>query len=72
VFLSNYPANRVEKDGSGNEKGVAGSLQLLQNVGLSTQPLSSFDWSPDKIGLAVSTAFDQTLRVIVTTRLNTL
>lgn len=51
--------------------GVAGSLQLLQNVGLSTQPLSSLDWSPDKLGLAVSTAFDQTLRVIVVTKLNT-
>jgi len=52
--------------------GVPGSLQLLQNVGLSTQPLSSFDWSPDKSGLAVCTAFDQTLRVVVSTKLNTI
>jgi hypothetical protein len=69
---SNYPPNRVTKDSSGQDMGVAGSLQLLQNVGLSTQPLSSFDWSPDKLGLAVSTSFDQTLRVMVTTKLNTL
>ncbi len=60
----------MTKDSSGQEMGVAGSLQLLNNVGLSTQPLSSLDWSPDKIGLAVSTAFDQTLRVIVVTKLN--
>jgi hypothetical protein len=51
---------------------VAGNIQLLQNVGMSTQPISSFDWSPDKMGLAVCTAFDQTLRVIVTTKLNTI
>ena len=60
------------KDNAGEEKGVPGSLQLLQNVGLSTQPLASLDWSPDKIGLAVTTAFDQTLRVVVVTKLNTL
>jgi hypothetical protein len=71
-FASNYPPNRVAKDNEGKEKGVPGALQLLQNVGLSTQPLSSLDWSPDKIGLGVSTAFDQTLRVIVVTKLNTL
>lgn len=59
----------MTKDSAGNELGVAGSMQLLQNVGLSTQPLSSFDWSPDKLGLAVSTAFDQTVRVIVVTKL---
>ena len=60
------------KDSSGVEIGVPGNLQLLQNVGLSTQPLSGFQWSPDKLGLAVSTGFDQTIRVIVCTKLNTL
>ena len=71
MICSNYPDNRVLKDESGNEMGVAGSLQLLQNVSMSTQPISSLEWSPDKLGLAVSTAFDQTIRVIVTTKLNT-
>ncbi len=69
---SNYPANRIAKDSKDREMGVPGSLTLLQNVGLSTQPLSSFSWSTDKLGLAVSTAFDQTLRVIVVTKLNTI
>lgn len=71
LWKYNYPESRVRKDTAGNEMGVAGSLQLLQNVGMSTQPISSLDWSPDKLGLAVSTAFDQTVRVIVVTKLNT-
>lgn len=62
----------MAKDTDGQEMGVAGSINLLQNVGLSSQPLSSFDWSPDKAGLAVSTAFDQTLRVIVCTKLSSI
>ena len=50
--------------------GVAGTVNLLQNVTMSTQSISSFDWSPDKEGLCVCTAFDQTLRVLITTKLN--
>ena len=69
-YFSTYPAKRVEQDGDGVDMGVAGTLNLLQNVTLSTQPISSFDWSPDKMGLCVSTAFDQTLRVIIVTKLN--
>lgn len=48
-LLSSYPAKRVEKDGDGLEMGVAGSVTLLQNATLSQQPISSFDWSPDKV-----------------------
>ena len=62
----------MSKDKDGVEEGVMGKLDLLQNVILSTQPISSFDWSPDKIGLAVSTAFDQTLRVLIVTKLKSL
>jgi len=50
--------------------GVAGSVSLLQNVTLSTQPISSLDWSPDKKGLCVCGAFDQTVRVLIVTKLN--
>lgn len=49
-----------------------GSVSLLQNVTLSTQPICGFDWSPDKMGLAVCGAFDQTLRVVIVTKLNLL
>ena len=51
--------------------GVAGNLTLLQNIGLSSQPSSAFDWSTDKVGLACTSAFDQTVRVLITTKLNT-
>jgi len=29
--------------------GVVGSLSLVQNVTLASQPISSMDWSPDKV-----------------------
>lgn len=72
LWKYSYPSNRVEKDPDGVDMGVAGAVNLQQNVTLSTQPISSFDWSPDKCGLAVCTSFDQTLRVLITTKLNTL
>lgn len=71
LWKYNYPAQRVSKDSEGAEEGVMGSVSLAQNVTLSTQPISSFDWSPDKMGLCVCTAFDQTLRVLIVTKLNT-
>lgn len=61
---------RSESDADGNDVGIIGSVSLLQNVNLSSQPISSLDWSPDKIGLAVCTSFDQTIRVLITTKLN--
>lgn len=50
--------------------GVAGTLTLLKASTLSTQPVNSFDWNVDMEGLAVCGAFDQTIRVLITTRLN--
>lgn len=50
--------------------GVAGSVNLLQNVTLSTQPIASLDWSPDKQGLCVCSSFDQSVRVLIVTKLN--
>lgn len=67
-----YPTRRFEKDTDGEEYGVIGSLNLIQNCTLSTQPISSLDWSPDKTGLALCTSFDQTFRVVIVTKLNTL
>lgn len=69
---SNYPEKRSMTQQDGTEVGVAGSLTLLQNIGLSSQPASAFDWSPDKAGLACTSAFDQTVRVLITTKLNTI
>ncbi len=71
-IFSNYPEQRVMTHTDKTPIGVAGSLTLLQNIGLSTQPASAFDWSPDKTGLACTSAFDQTVRVLITTKLNTI
>jgi len=66
-----YPEKRTKKEGE-HEKGVVGKIHLVNNVTLSTQPISSFDWHPDKLGLAVCSAFDQALRVVIVTKLNRL
>lgn len=70
LWKYSYPSKRTEVDDEGFEVGVMGSLTKLQNVTLATQPIASFDWSADKEGLGVCTAFDQTLRVLVVTKLN--
>lgn len=70
VISSEYPAQRSRKDSDGVDVGVAGSVNLLQNVTLSTQPIASLDWSPDKQGLCVCSGFDQSVRVLIVTKLN--
>jgi WD40 repeat protein len=67
-----YPAQRFLTDSKGVKEGVMGSLTQLHKANLSTQPISGFDWSPDKLGLAVCTSFDQTIRVLITTNLNSI
>jgi WD repeat-containing protein 92 len=49
---------------------VAGTLEMLKATTISTQPINCFDWNNDRQGLAVCGALDQTVRVIVTTKLN--
>ena len=46
---SSYPDVRVKKDDNGREEGVIGSVSLLQNVTLATQPICSMDWNSDKV-----------------------
>jgi WD40 repeat protein len=65
-----YPGKRVEKMEDGTEQGVAGDVIELNRVSSSTQPIFSFEWSADKEGLCLTTAADQTLRVMIVTRLN--
>ncbi len=62
-----YPEKRSE-DG----RGVAGTLEKVQELELGEQPVSSFAWSPDKLGLGLCTSFDQKVRTVIVTRLNTL
>lgn len=39
----------MKKDANDLDMGVIGSVSMLQNASLSTQPITSFDWSPDKV-----------------------
>lgn len=64
-----YPEKRVTQDSDDIEMGVPGTLKLLENIKLSTQPINAFDWSPDKEGLAVCSSFDQSVRVLIVTKL---
>ncbi|EDW55937.1 WD repeat-containing protein 92 [Drosophila sechellia] len=66
-----YPDRRVIDDSDGNKLGVAGALSMVSAATLSSQPVHCFDWHPDKLGLAVCGAFDQSVRVLITTKLNT-
>ena len=50
-YCSSYPSPRVEKDSKGVKMGVIGSVSLVQNAVLSSQPVSSFDWHPDKVSM---------------------
>ncbi|KAJ3610930.1 hypothetical protein NHX12_023020 [Muraenolepis orangiensis] len=70
LWKYDYPAQRSKEDSEGVSMGVAGTVNLLQNVTLSTQPIASLDWSPDKKGLCVCSAFDQSVRVLIVTKLN--
>jgi WD repeat-containing protein 92 len=71
LYKYNYPSQRQVQDLNGQPKGVPGTVTQLNQKDLSTQPVNSFDWNSDKLGLAVITALDQTLKVIITTKLNT-
>lgn len=56
-------------DGTKLPMGVMGKVEMLQNSVVSTQPICSFDWHRDKLGLAVMGSFDQALRVVIVTKL---
>ena len=70
LYKYNYPAQRKIKDANNNEKGVAGSLELLNDKTIGPQPIVSLDWHADKLGLGVMACLDQTVKVIICTKLN--
>ncbi|KAF5840799.1 WD40-repeat-containing domain protein, partial [Dunaliella salina] len=71
LYKYHYPDQRRIKDHDNHDLGVVGSVELLSNRTVSSQPVCSFDFSPDKEGLFCCAAFDQTLRVGIVTKLNT-
>ncbi|XP_046971756.1 dynein axonemal assembly factor 10 [Vanessa atalanta] len=65
-----YPEQRYHVDSQGVAVGVPGKLRRLQRMVISSQPINSLEWNRDHLGLAVATAYDQYVRVLVTTKLN--
>jgi WD repeat-containing protein 92 len=65
-----YPSQRSVKDGDGNERGVMGRTEKLNQKDICQQCISSFDWNKDKLGLSVLCGLDQTVRVMIVTKLN--
>ena len=63
MYKYHYPMNRVGKHKEDQSPiGVVGNVELLNSRVISTQPISSFDWSPDRAGLCCLSCFDQTVR----------
>ncbi len=50
--------------------GVIGKVELLNQRDICQQCISSFDWNRDKLGLSVLCGLDQTIRVMIVTKLN--
>lgn len=65
-----YPAQRSIKDAEGAERGVIGKVEMLNQRDICQQCISSFDWNRDKLGLSVLCGLDQTVRVMLITKLN--
>jgi WD40 repeat protein len=73
IYKYNYPLNRVGKHAEdGAPIGVMGSVELLNSRVISTQPIVSFDWSPDRAGLAVLGSLDQSIRVYIVTKVDSM
>lgn len=71
IFKYAYPTQRSRTNPEdGKSEGVMGKIEVIVEQTLSTQPLHSLDWHPDKGGLGVCTSFDQHVRVVLVTKLN--
>ncbi len=70
LYKYNYPSSRCVKDDNEIDKGVIGTLSLLNSKEITTQPIIGFDWHPDKIGLSCMVALDQSVKVYIITKLN--
>lgn len=70
LYRYRYPSARTSQHGDNHPVGVPGTVELLNSRVISTQPIVSFDWSPDKAGLCVLSSLDQTLRLFIVTKLD--
>jgi WD40 repeat protein len=72
IYKYHYPSSgrTAEHPKDKSPIGVIGSVELLNSRVISTQPVVSFDWSPDREGLCCLSCLDQSLRVYIVTKLN--
>ncbi len=70
LYKYHYPSQRSVKNSEGQETGVVGKVELLNQRDICQQCISSFDWNRDKQGLGVLTGLDQTVKVMLVTKLN--
>lgn len=67
-----YPPERSLKDAEGAERGVAGAVEELNKAKVGDQPINALDWNAGKEGLLACTSFDQSVRVMLVTKLGLL
>ncbi|KAI0982885.1 hypothetical protein GJ496_011568 [Pomphorhynchus laevis] len=72
LWKYNYPAKRITLNNQGEQVGEAGTLDKLCSQNVSTQPICSLDWNREMLGLACAGAFDQCIRILISTKLNLL
>ena len=70
LYKYNYPNQRTVECADGKLRGVIGNIEKLNEREIGTQPISSFDWNKDKLGLGVSCSLDQQIKVVIVTKLN--
>jgi WD40 repeat protein len=70
LYKYHYPMSRTSMGKDNIPVGNMGSIELLNSKVLSTQPIVSMDWSPDKEGLCVLSCLDQSIRCLIVTKLN--
>ncbi|CAI5743704.1 unnamed protein product [Peronospora destructor] len=70
LYKYHNPLSRTAKDADGRPYGICGTVELLDSRVLSTQPIVSMDWSPDREGLCTLVSLDKTVRVYTVTDMN--
>ncbi|CRK90291.1 CLUMA_CG003987, isoform A [Clunio marinus] len=70
IWNYKYPDQRYYEMSDGTKSGIAGNLEMISATTISQQPIHCFDWCAERLGLAVCGAFDQTVRVLISTNLN--
>ncbi|CAN0538181.1 unnamed protein product, partial [Ectocarpus sp. 8 AP-2014] len=76
LYKYHYPSSRTKNDKASLRFGFGNPtwcffyhVELLNSRVISSQPIVSFDWSPDREGLCCLSCLDQTVRVYIVTKL---